>query len=147
MDRCAALLRIETQEYHRALVSASSTTRSTIISSSSEAPRTVEHNAQELYVAMVQLANHLQQVTHDLLHHHQRHRRLGRATTSCSAALAPAKKIEKKKKKTSSARSCEHCGRTSSAAWRRGPDYRLCGLRYQAWKNTIRSMSVQAILN
>jgi hypothetical protein len=89
----------------------------------SEAQSTaVTHNAQELYVAMVQLANHLHQVTHDL-HHHQRHRRLGKATTSCSAALAPTKKkIEKKK---SSAKSCEHCGRTSSAAWRRGPDYCL----------------------
>ncbi|ELR18828.1 uncharacterized protein ACA1_166550, partial [Acanthamoeba castellanii str. Neff] len=58
MDRCAALLRIETQE----------------LASLSEAQSTaVTHNAQELYVAMVQLANHLHQVTHDLHHHHQRY--------------------------------------------------------------------------
>ncbi|ELR15722.1 uncharacterized protein ACA1_378930 [Acanthamoeba castellanii str. Neff] len=126
MDRCAALLRIETQE----------------LASLSEAQSTaVTHNAQELYVAMVQLANHLHQVTHDLHHHHQRYCRLGKATTSCSAALAltKKKKIEKKK---SSAKSCEHCSRTSSSAWRRGPDYCL-----YAWKNTKRSMSVQALLN
>jgi hypothetical protein len=125
MERCAMVLRIETQEYIRALPSPSSSAASL-----NEAQCTGTHNAQaqELYGAMVQLANHLEQVTHDLLHHHhERHRHLAKATTS-AASLAPTKKktIEKKKKKASSARRrCEHCGQTSSAAWRRGPDYCL----------------------
>jgi hypothetical protein len=125
MDRCATLLKIETQEYNRAFASPSAAATTSAIASLSEAQRNGAHNAQaqELYGAMVQLADHLQRVTHDLLHHQQRHRHLAKATTS-SASLAPTKKktIVKKKKSVARARRCDHCGKTSSPAWRRGPN-------------------------
>jgi hypothetical protein len=125
MDRCATLLKIETQEYNRAFPSPSAAATTSAIASLSEAQRNGAHNgpAQELYGAMVQLAVHLQRVTHDLLLHHQRHRHLAKATTS-AAALAPTKKktIAKKKKSVARARRCDHCGQTSSPTWRRGPN-------------------------
>ncbi len=181
MDRCATLLRIETQEYNRAraLASPSAAAATTsAIASLSEAQRNGAHNgqAQELYGAMVQLAGHLQRVTHDLhFHHHQRHRHLAKATTS-AAALAPTKqKTIAKKKSVARARRCDHCGVTSSPAWRRGPNssyvhtttffyffmiaqrsyhrhasLRLCnscGLRYKENLKVIRSMTVTSMLN